>query len=80
MRPLMARRRRLDTVTSLRRETLRLYAEARAGELDPDVAVTLSKLLAQAARLLEGVELERRIEALEQAAGGDVVALARRRR
>lgn len=56
---------RLNTVGRVRRELIRLYKEARNGELDVNDASKLANILFLAARLLEGQELEARIAKLE---------------
>jgi hypothetical protein len=66
--PAPRRRPRLDTLAKIRREIVALYHEARERRLDALDASRMGNLLAVAARLLEGQELERRIEALEQQA------------
>ncbi len=58
---------RLDTIDRVRRETARLYLEGKLGQRDPSDVSKLGSLLALIGRLIEGGEMERRIEALEQA-------------
>ena len=60
---------RLDTVTRVRREPARLYREARAGRLDVGDASRLAHILQILGRMIEGAELEARVEALERARG-----------
>ena len=64
--PERARRHRLDTVPRCRREVARLYAEARQGKLDAQTATRLASIVALAARMIEGAELEERIAKLER--------------
>lgn len=64
------RRLRLDTVAGVRREMVRLYAEARYGQLDTQDASRLGNLLAIVARLIESSDLERRLTDLEAAQEG----------
>jgi hypothetical protein len=58
---------RLHTLDSVRREMCRVYGEARRGKLDTGEASKLANVLSLIARLIEGGELERRIERLEAA-------------
>ena len=58
------RRTRLDDMRRLRRELTRIYLGARDGECDVSDASKLSNMLAVLGRLIEGGDLERRIEAL----------------
>lgn len=58
---------RLNTVGGVRREICRLYREARSGGVAVADASRLGNLLFLAARLLEGAELEARVQALEAA-------------
>jgi hypothetical protein len=44
----------------------RLYAEARQGRLDAQTATRLASIVALAARMIEGAELEARIVKLER--------------
>jgi hypothetical protein len=60
------RRPRLDTLSKVRRELALLYFEARQHRLDVLDASRLGNLLAVIARVLEGSELERRLEAVEE--------------
>jgi hypothetical protein len=64
--PSAPRRHRLDTLPRCRREVARLYAEAREGKLDAQTATRLASIVALAARLIEGAELEERIARLER--------------
>jgi hypothetical protein len=65
--PLAPRRHRLDTLPRCRREVARLYAEAREGRLDAQTASRLASIVALAARMIEGAELEERIARMERA-------------
>jgi hypothetical protein len=60
----------LDTVGAVRREICRLYKLARLGDVSVGDASKLGNLLFLAARLIEGQELEERVEALERKKGG----------
>ena len=60
-------RARLDTLVRVRRELTRIYTSARDGERDVSDASKLGNLLGLLGRMIEGGELERRIEALEVA-------------
>jgi hypothetical protein len=64
--PSAPRRHRLDTLPRCRREVARLYAEAREGKLDAQTATRLASIVALAARMIEGAELEERIAKLER--------------
>ena len=61
---------RLDTIPKLRRELVRLYQDARRGEIPASDASKLASVLGLVARLIEGHELERRLDALERKAAG----------
>ena len=61
---------RLDTVTRVRQEIARVYVEARHKRLDVQDAARLANILALVGRLIEGAELERRIQVLERARTG----------
>jgi hypothetical protein len=52
----------------VRRELVALYREGKAGTRDVTAVSKLANVLAIVARLIEGGELERRLEALERAA------------
>jgi hypothetical protein len=60
---------RLDTLPRVRRELAKLYREARQRRLDVGDATRLAYVLQVIAKILEGSELERRLEALEAQAG-----------
>lgn len=55
----------LRSISDVTRELARLYWAARRGEVDVTDASKLGNLLANLGRLVQGVELEARIEALE---------------
>lgn len=56
----------LDTVARLRRELVKLYKAARRQEVDVGDASKLANILYMAARLVAGLEIEKRVEALEK--------------
>lgn len=56
---------RLDTVSDARREVAKLYRMAREGEIEISDASKLANILALIARMVEGSDLEARLEALE---------------
>lgn len=58
-------RARLDTVSDARREVAKLYRMAREGEIEISDASKLANILALLARMVEGSDLEARLEALE---------------
>lgn len=60
------RRPRLDSLGKVRRELAVIYFEGKHGKRDVLDASRLGNLLAVIARVLEGSELERRLEALER--------------
>ena len=63
---------RLDSLPRVRRELAKLYREARQGRLDIGDATRLAYVLQVIAKILEGSELERRLELLEaQSASSD---------
>ena len=57
---------RLGTLHEIRRELATLYREAKAGKRDVSEASKLANMLALIARIIEGGEIERRLEALEE--------------
>ncbi len=57
----------LDSIERVRREMARLYAEGKHGRRDVQDVSRLANVLALIGRMIEGSELERRIEGLEQA-------------
>ena len=56
---------KLETVQDARKEMSKLYREARAGKIDVQDASRLSNILMLIGRMIEGSDLERRLEALE---------------
>jgi hypothetical protein len=56
---------RLDSLRNVRREAAVIYRAARAGDIDVSDASKLVNILAIISRMIQGDELERRIEALE---------------
>jgi hypothetical protein len=57
---------RLHTLTSVRQEMARLYREARRGKETVADAGRLAYILSLISRIIEGSDLERRLEALER--------------
>ena len=64
-----AKRIQLDSMDRVRRELARIYVAARDGELDTQDFSRLANGLSILGRLVEGGEIERRLEALESARG-----------
>jgi hypothetical protein len=60
----------LDSLERVRREMARLYVEGKHGRRDAQDVSRLANVLALIGRLIEGADLERRIEALERARAG----------
>lgn len=56
---------RLETVQDARKEMSKLYREARAGKIDVQDASRLANILMLIGRMIEGSDLEQRLEALE---------------
>lgn len=56
---------KLETVTDARKEMSKLYREARAGKIDIADASRLANILMLIGRMIEGSDIERRLEALE---------------
>jgi hypothetical protein len=63
-------RARLDSLQRVRLEMVAIYRAARDGERDVGDASKLMNMLALIGRIIEGGELEQRLEALEKAQGG----------
>jgi len=59
---------RLNTLAGVRQELVRLYREARAGTLPTQEATRLTFILQAIAKIIEGHDLEARLNALEQRA------------
>jgi hypothetical protein len=57
---------RLSTMNSVRQEMARVYREARRGEKNTQEAGRLVYILSQIARIIEGSDLDQRINKLEQ--------------
>jgi hypothetical protein len=64
-----SKRIQLDTMDRVRRELARIYVAARDGELDTQDFSRLANGLSILGRLVEGGNLEKRVEALEGARG-----------
>ncbi len=60
----------LETVADVRREAAELYRRACRGEVSAGGAARLAGLLTLSARVIEGAELEARLDALERRLGG----------
>lgn len=58
---------KLETAAHVRRELARIYREARREEIAPQTATRLAYLLEVLSRQIERTDLEKRIEALEEA-------------
>ncbi len=56
----------LDTLADVRREMAKVYREARSGLLDVQDAAKFTWMLASIGKVIEGSDLEKRVEALEQ--------------
>ncbi|MGZ8927327.1 MAG: hypothetical protein ACXW03_02600 [Methylobacter sp.] len=56
---------KLDTLQDVRREMAKLYREARSEVIDPATASKLVWVLQAVGKVIEGSDLEKRIEALE---------------
>jgi hypothetical protein len=65
---------RLDTIDRVRRELVRLYLQGRDAHRDVTEVSKLAHVLALIGRLVEGSELERRLEALEHQLGAEAEA------
>lgn len=57
---------KLDTMQDVRREMAKVYREARSGVVDVQDATKLTWMLQAVGKVIEGSDLEKRIEALEQ--------------
>lgn len=57
---------RLHNIGAVRRELAKLYREARRGDVSTNDASKLGHILFLIARILEGADLEKRIERLER--------------
>jgi len=56
---------KLDTMQDVRREMAKVYREARSGLVDVQDATKLTWCLQAVGKVIEGSDLEKRIEALE---------------
>lgn len=56
---------KLDTIDDVRREMAKVYRESRSQVIDPVTGTKLVWMLQSVARVIEGSDLEKRIEALE---------------
>jgi len=64
--PLPRRRLQLDSLVRVRREMVAVYREARDGQRPVGDAARLTYMLHTIGRMIEGGELERRLEELER--------------
>jgi hypothetical protein len=62
----------LDSLERVRREMARLYVEGKHGRRDVQEVSRLANVLALIGRMIEGADLERRIETLERQAQSQV--------
>lgn len=58
----------LATMADVRRELARLYRETRAGRVEVSDGSRMANMLQILAKVIEGSELEKRVQALEDAA------------
>ena len=58
-------RAKLDSISDVRREMARVYRDARSGVVDVQDATKLTWCLQAVAKVIEGSDLEKRIEILE---------------
>jgi hypothetical protein len=56
---------KLDTLQDVRREMAKVYREARSEMIDPGTASKLVWVLQAVGKVIEGSDLEKRVEALE---------------
>ncbi|KJV07547.1 hypothetical protein [Methylocucumis oryzae] len=56
---------KLDTMQDVKREMAKVYREARSGTIDVQDATKLTWCLQAVGKVIEGSDLEKRIEALE---------------
>ncbi len=56
---------KLDTLQDVRREMAKVYRESRSELIDPAAATKLVWMLQAVGKVIEGSDLEKRIEALE---------------
>lgn len=57
---------KLNTLQDVKREMAKVYREARSGSLDVQDSTKLVWMLQAVGKVIEGSDLEKRIEALEQ--------------
>jgi hypothetical protein len=57
---------KLDTLQDVKREMAKVYRESRSELIDPAAATKLVWVLQAVSKVIEGSDLEKRIEALEQ--------------
>ena len=57
---------KLDTMQDVKREMAKVYRESRSQQIDPAEATKLVWMLQAVAKVIEGSDFEKRIEALEQ--------------
>lgn len=69
--PLPRVRCKLTSVDDVKAELARLYREGKSGRRDVAAVSRLANVLAIMARLIEGADFEKRLEALEEAAQED---------
>lgn len=55
----------LDTMTDVKREMAKVYRECRSEIIDPQTGTKLTWMLQAVAKVIEGSDLEKRIEVLE---------------
>jgi len=58
-------RAKLDTLSDIKREMAKVYREARSGAVDVQNATKLTWMLQAVGKVIEGSDLEKRIEILE---------------
>jgi hypothetical protein len=58
-------RAKLDTLSDIKREMAKVYREARSGTVDVQDATKLTWMLQAVGKVIEGSDLEKRIEILE---------------
>ena len=56
---------KLDTMQDVKREMAKVYRESRSEQIDPATATKLVWMLQAVGKVIEGSDLEKRIEALE---------------
>lgn len=57
---------KLDTLADVKKEMARVYRETRSDQLDPGTGSKLVFMLQSIGRVIEGSDLEQRVEALEE--------------